>query len=209
MCFKNRLCSSVNSSAPQTPELVRHFPLPAVSAQGWVCFAWERGTEEPVPAAYVEQGAACMDSSPQPLNPNPKSQIPERSPEQGRALAVTRCLEKSWPRNPSLVISKGNSSGLLRGLENAAPFTPSCRMKGILPNKWQELFPGCALTGLRLLKAGFDHSYPKNRLGSHGRELTHPEVRDPCEGGLHKSVLQKDLRSDVTESQRDKEEQRS
>lgn len=55
------------------PKLVRYFLLPAVPVQGWVCFAWERGMEELVPAAYVEQGAACMDSSLQPLNPNPKA----------------------------------------------------------------------------------------------------------------------------------------
>lgn len=50
--------------------------------------------------------------------------------------------------------SKGNSSGLLCRVENAARFTPSCRMKGILPKKWQELFPACPLTGLHLPKGG-------------------------------------------------------
>lgn len=107
--------------------------------------------EELVPAAYVEEGSACMDSSLQPLKPNPKSQ--RAPPSRGHALAVTCCLEKAMAKK-SQPDSKGNSSGLLRRAENAARFTPSCRMKGILPNKWQELFAACPLTGLHLPKAG-------------------------------------------------------
>lgn len=155
--------------------------------------------EEPVPAAYVEQGAACMDSSLQPLNPNRKSQSAPPSCLDCHLLPGKVTVKKSQPD------SKGNSCRV----ENAAQFTPSCRMKGIPPSKWQELFPGWAPSS----EGWFDHGYPKNRHGSHGRKLTHPGVTDTwkswgvCEGVTRVGVTERF--TNVTKSQRDKEEQRS
>lgn len=45
----------------------------------------------------------------------PKSQIPERSPEQGHALAVSHMLPGKVVAKKSQPDSKGNSSGLLCG----------------------------------------------------------------------------------------------
>lgn len=125
-------------------------------------------------AAYVEQGAACMDSSLQPVNPNPRA-LPHAGTCPGCHVLPGKVVAKKSEPQPD---SKGNSSGLLRRVENAAQFAPSCRMKGILPCKWQELFTGCPTDWTPSSKHWLDHSCPKNRHGSHGRKLTHPEVTD-------------------------------
>lgn len=141
-----------------------------------MCFAWERGHGGAGPSCLRGAGS-CLHGLLSAAS-KPKSQIPEHSLEQGTCpgchiLPGKIMVKKSQPD------SKGNSAGLLCGVENAARFSLSCRMKGILPNKWQEIFPAWPPTGLRPPKGWFDHSYPKNRHGSHGRRLTHPRVTDP------------------------------